>query len=340
MESSVKAGLIVALIAMTAVAVALATFMVQTYRHEEATRTEATRLAQVMADLDKSKAALAEQVKTLTASNAALTQQLNELRSSDRRAYADAARLETEGDLPGAVAAFDAFLKAYPDSALHADAEASVTRLRKEVVARQAAEDAALKNAVASAEKAPDPLQAIKIMETFAHEHPQLAEQAKAVQAHYTEAAERLQEQRRTEAAVGIAIDQVETGWVRSNIGFEALWVPEVRFQVRNVSPQPLKFLQFVVQFVKSGTKVTFGPDAAAHPIDSVGNPPLQPGYSKVVVLRGGAGFQTDAAFSSDAPPKLTAELFVGREFKERLPLRSIEVEPKPRHPAGAEASW
>lgn len=331
---------LVAIVAEGVVLAGLGALVGQVYMREQVAQAEASRLAQLMADLQKAKDTLADQVKSLTASNATLTQELNELRSSDRRAYAEAAHCETDGNLAGALAAYESFLQAYPDSALRADAEASVERLRKDAASRRAADGAALKNVVAAAENAADALEAMKILDAFIREHPSLAEQAKATQARYAEQAERLADARRTEAAVGIAIDQVETGWVRSNIGFEALWVPEVRFEVRNVGEQPLKFLQFVVQFVKTGTKVTFGPDATAHPVDSVGNPPLQPGYSKLVTLRGGTGFQTDLPFSSDAPPRITAELFVGREFKERLLLRSIEIEPKPRYPTATELGW
>jgi hypothetical protein len=334
-----KTSLLV-LIAGAATIAALATFAVQAHLRARAARIEAVRLGQRVSELEKAKAALAEQVKSLLASNAALTQEISELRSSDRLAYAGAAQLETDGDPRAALTAYESFLKAYPNSALRADAEASAARLRTDVAAQQVADEAALKNALADADKAADAVEAEKILDAFVGAHPSLAEQAKAAQTRFGEQAARLIEERRTAAAVGIAIDQVQTGWVRSNIGFEALWVPEVRFEVRNVTEQPLKFLQFVVQFVKSGTKITFGPDATAHPVDSVGNPPLQPGYSKVVALRGGAGFQTNSPFSSDAPPRLTAELFVGREFKERLPLRAIEIEPQPRYPTSAEAGW
>lgn len=335
-----KAKWLAAIIIEALVVAGLGVLVVQMYLREQVAGAEAARLARLLADLEKTKDTLTDQVKGLTASNATLTQQLTEIRSSDRRAYTEAARLETDGNLAGALAAYESFVRAYPDSALRSDAEGAVLRLRKDTAARQAAEETALKNAVAEAAKAPDALAAIKVLDALVRDHPSLAEQVKGPRARYAELAERLAEERRSEAAVGIAIDQVETGWVRTNIGFEALWVPEVRFEVRNVSEQPLKFLQFVVQFVKTGTKVTFGPDATVHPVDSVGNPPLQPGYSKLVTLRGGTGFQSDQPFSTESPPKMTAELFVGREFKERLLLRSIEIEPKPHYAAATELRW
>lgn len=227
--------------------------------------------------------------------------EIDRLRNSDRYAYEELQNAVATDDLLAAKAAYEKFLETYPASSYRQSAESEISKIDKMI----SDHDEEVADALAAAEKAPDALAAFKIMSTAkegAVSDPRLTTALEKVRPE----AERLQAERYAEEKLGLEIADIHTGRT-TTFGRE---VPEVRFTVKNVGKKPVAPLKFGVRFIKPGTTELLG-EGTTWAL-GFGDPPLEPGYTKTVVMKADTGLLvSDQTLRREPDVALAVELLL-----------------------------
>jgi hypothetical protein len=268
-----------------------------------------------------------EQRDELSAAVTAANAKIDQLKNSDRIAWENLQQLATD-DLYSAQEAYQHFLQTYPGSSYKAQAEAELAKINQLI----AEDEKEIEKALTKAAKAKDAVEAFDIL-SAANERPVSDPRITDALEKVRPEAERLRSERATLRNLGVKVENLRCSYEIRGLPGEELWLPFIKFDVRNVDNTPITDLRISAEFVDRGANELLGDKVTDYVVSRYGGTSELPaGVAKIVFLYGLVGFKSEWAFVGKGPD-VVAEVSASRDQKDFVRLETVPVQ----KPAGYE---